>query len=242
MSLRQKKINIAVTPVVGGYGVTLDGVPLRTPENGVVMIPGKQLAELVANELCAFMVHRDPKKMRVNNLVRIAIDRIGPNRVEAIAQVMAYSQTDLVCYRCQEPLELCMRQEAAWNPLLDWAYAELGACLRTTKAVMPISQPLDAVGRLRVAVEIYDNFQLAAFQNIVTLTGSLVLALAVTVGGWAPDEVWELTRIDEDWQAENWGVDREASVAASRMRQAFLESVRLFSFCEPETTVRLVER
>ena len=58
----------------------------------------------------------------------------------------------------------------------------------------------------------------------MSLTGSLVLGLAVAEevrdagGGWA------LSRIDEEWQNAQWGRDAEADAAAARRQGEFLEA------------------
>ena len=46
---------------------------------------------------------------------------------------------------------------------------------------------------------------------MTTLTGSVLLALAVARGRLTPAEAWSLAHIDEDFQIEQWGVDTEAA-------------------------------
>ena len=42
------------------------------------------------------------------------------------------------------------------------------------------------------------------------------------------DELWDVSRLDEKWQAEQWGEDEEAAGAAAVKREAFLHSDRFF--------------
>ena len=62
----------------------------------------------------------------------------------------------------------------------------------------------------------------------MALSGSLVLAFAVAEGWLAPEEAWSLSRLDEDFQAEDWGADEEAAEAAAARRAAFLEAARFW--------------
>ena len=70
-----------------------------------------------------------------------------------------------------------------------------------------------------------DIFGLAAFHDLVSLTGSLVLGLAATDKQDA-EAIWSASRLDEDWQAELWGADEEATELAELKRQSFLDAIR----------------
>ena len=55
-----------------------------------------------------------------------------------------------------------------------------------------------------------DPVALAALSVMTSLTGSVLLALAVAHGRLTPEEAWRFAHLDEDFQAERWGVDAEA--------------------------------
>ena len=50
------------------------------------------------------------------------------------------------------------------------------------------------------------------------LFGSAVLALALQRGWIAGEEAFDLSRLDEAWQEEKWGVDAEAAERTERLR------------------------
>ena len=133
--------------------------------------------------------------------------------------------------RAEGPAELVARQAQEWDPLLDWASAELGAALRTTTGVMPVTQPESSLAALRSLVHGFGVFQLAAFHDLVAITGSLVLAMAVTRGRIDVAEAWRLSRIDEDWQIALWGEDEEAAEVAARKRADLVQADRFFTLC-----------
>jgi chaperone required for assembly of F1-ATPase len=98
----------------------------------------------------------------------------------------------------------------------------LGARLLPVTGVMPRPQPDASLAALRRAVEARDAFRLAGLAELVMLSGSLVIGLAVADRALGGAEAWPLSRVDEDWQAEQWGEDAEAAAAAERRRREFL--------------------
>ncbi|MFZ1348663.1 MAG: ATPase, partial [Tabrizicola sp.] len=113
----------------------------------------------------------------------------------------------------------------------DWAAQRLGARLVVTTGVMHVDQPGESLAGLYQWVSGLDPFQLSAFHDLVAISGSLVLALAVTQKRLTADAAWALSRIDEDWQISLWGEDEEAADITARKRAAFLQADRFFGLC-----------
>ena len=85
--------------------------------------------------------------------------------------------------------------------------------------------------RLAAHVAGFTAFELTAFHDLVAMSGSLVIALALTEGQAPPEALWQASRIDEDWQVEQWGEDDEAAATAARRHRAFLDAARFFAVC-----------
>lgn len=211
---------VTVVTEAGGWGIRLDARPLRTPGKSLLVLPNPDLAEAVAGEWRAQEGRIDPRAMPWTRMSNSAIEKVAPVHAEVAEMVAAYGGSDLLCYRAEAPAELRLRQ-AEWDPLLDWAAESFGARLRPTAGVMPVAQNPAALARLGAEVHALSTFALAAFHDLVALSGSLVLGLAVARDRLAPAEAWRLSRLDEDWQAEQWGVDEEAAEAAARRRADF---------------------
>lgn len=222
---------VSVRPEGGGFAVHLDARPVRTPLKAPLILPTKGLADAVAAEWRAQQGTVDPRTMPFTRASNSAIDTIGRQR-DAVAEMLAgYGASDLLCYRATDPDALVARQSAGWDPLLDWSGTHLGAPLRTTAGVIHVDQPKASLAALAAKVRALSAFQLAAFHDLVALTGSLVLALAVTGRRLTADEAWTLSRIDESWQAEQWGEDAEAAETAALKRADFLQADRFFALC-----------
>lgn len=218
-----------VAEIDAGWQVLLDGRQVRTPAKAVLIVPTKAYAEAVAAEWDAQLEEVDPATMPVTRSANAAIDKLSIQREEVIDMLAAYGETDLLCYRATEPQELVLRQAEKWDPILAWANAQFGVALRPISGVMFAQQPGESLPRLRAEIATFDSFSLAAFHDLVALSGSLVLALAVTSGQLDADTAWSLSRLDEDWQAEQWGIDEEAAEAAAIKEQAFAMAARVFS-------------
>lgn len=209
------------------FEVLLDSRPVRTPAKRPLTVPTQAFAEAIAEEWRAQSEEVDPTTMPVTRLANSAIDNVTP-QLEAVAQMLAeYGNSDLTCYRADRPEALIQRQAEAWDPLLDWAADSFGARLIPVQGVMHQAQSPAALGALRAPLDEMDAFELAAFHDLVVLPGSLVIGLAAAQGFAAPQALWEASRVDETFQAEQWGADEEAAEAAEVKRQDFLRAAQI---------------
>jgi chaperone required for assembly of F1-ATPase len=210
-----------------GFEVMLDARPVRTPAKAPLILPTRPLAEAVAAEWDAQEVEVRPADMPLTRAANSTIDRVIGARAEVAAAIAAYGETDLLCYRAPFPQELWEEQAAAWDPMLDWATTSLGARLATAAGVMHVAQDGEAIAALTDAVNRHGPWELTALHDLVTISGSLVLGLAVSHGRIAPPDAWRLSRIDEAWNIREWGEDAEAAAVALRREAEFGHAARL---------------
>lgn len=230
-TLRRFWTTALAVPADGGFAVQLDSRPLRTPRKAPLVLPTAALAEAVAAEWQAQGERIDPASMPFTRMANSAIDTVTTEHATIARIVSDYGGSDLLCYRAEEPAALVARQAEAWDPLLDWAARDLKAPLRTTAGVVHVAQSADSLRILHGLVSDLSPFRLAAFHDLVSLSGSLILALALTRGRIAADTAWRLSRIDEDWQISLWGEDEEAAEVARRKQAAFLDADRFYALC-----------
>lgn len=224
---------VSVHAAEGGYAIQLDARPVRTPAKALMLVPTRAMAEDIAVEWRAVEKEIDPRRMPVTRAANAAIDKVAPQFVEVADLIAAYGASDLLCYRAVGRAEMVAAQAAAWDPMLDWAARRFEAPLKVTSGVAPIDQPEGSVRRLSAQVHGCDNFQLTALYDLVSLSGSLVLGLAMTSGEFPPETLWTLSRFDEDWQAREWGEDEEASAIAEKKREDFLRACHFWKLSTP---------
>ena len=225
-----KEARVEETP--GGLVVKLDGRDIRTPGKKPLIMPTRSLAEAVKEEWAAQGEKIDPETMPVTRTINSAIDKVAPQRASVIELIAAYGDADLLCYRATSPDELVRRQSEAWNPLLDWSASALGARLQPVAGVIHRPQDPTALDRLAGQVQMLSDIELAAFHDLVSLSGSLIIALAVVHAVDKVDRLWLASRIDELWQEQQWGKDEIATDLARQKQSAFLKAAEILSWAQ----------
>ena len=218
-----------IIPVPGGYAVGLDGRAIKTPAKLPLLLPNAALAAAIAGEWNAQQSEIRPEKMPLTRLASTAIDRVAPQRDAIVQQIADYAGTDLVCYRAAQPPPLAMRQQAVWQPLVDWAAQRYAAPLETTAGIIPISQPVASLHALAAAVAEHDNFALAALHLLTGTCGSLVIALALTEGRLDAAEAFAASQLDESFQIEAWGEDEEQARRRAALAEDIVAAARFLS-------------
>jgi chaperone required for assembly of F1-ATPase len=198
-----------VVSAAGGHGVTLDGRLVKTLGKRDVLVPSLALAAAVAAEWDAQQGEIRRETMPLTRLAGATIDRDAAQREAIVQQVAHYAGTDLVCYRAIHPPALAARQQAVWQPLLDWALGRYDAPLAVTTGVIPKTQPAASLSAFAAAVAEHDDFSLTALHAATTACGSLVIALALLEGRLDAAEAFAAAQLDESFQIEAWGEDAE---------------------------------
>ena len=211
----------AVGEVEGGYALLLDGRGARTPAKNKLVAPTRAIAEAMAAEWAGQGPIVDPTSMPLTQLANSAIDGVANTLAETRADIVSYAGADLLCYRAEAPEALVAMQAEAFDPVLAWAEEALGARFILSAGVMHVAQPERASAAVRAAVEAYESpFAVAALHGLTSLSGSVLLALAVARGARSPEDAWRAAHVDEDFQIRQWGEDDEAMARrAARWRE-----------------------
>lgn len=209
-----------------GFAVHLDGRAVKTPAKAPLIVPTRAMAQAIAEEWDAQEEHIDPNSMPVTRAANAAIDKVSHQHAEVAQMIADYGDSDLLCYRADSPAELVARQAEAWDPLLDWADEALGARLTPVIGVMHAPQNPKALAMLAQQVHGMDAYRLTAFHDLVGLSGSLIIGFAALHELHDIGTLWKLSRIDETWQEELWGIDEEAREQAETKESEFRAAKR----------------
>jgi chaperone required for assembly of F1-ATPase len=208
---------VAVAPGVNGFSILLDGKPVKTPARRGLVLPTQKLADAIAVEWQSQGAEIIATTMPLLRLANTVIDGVAINPGEVASAILRFGENDLLCYRAHQPPELVTRQAQGWDPLLDWVRRRHGAQMTVAEGFTHVDQSPDALGALRRALEEFDPFTLGALHVIASITGSAVLALAVAEGFIPGGAAFQLSRIDENYQAEKWGEDAESLKRAAAL-------------------------
>lgn len=227
MTLRRRFYKTAT--VTDELGVALDGRPLKTPMKAALQLPTRPLAEAVAEEWAGQGEEINPGGMTFTKLANTAIDRVRPGRARIEAEVSDYANSDLVCYRADRPPELVDRHRKNWDPVVDWARTELDAPFEVTEGVIHKAQAPAAITAHALALKDLNEFELAAYHTIMTLTGSALIAMMLARRATVPEAAWIAAHVDEDYQIEQWGQDSEAQARRAARYGEFMASCRFMA-------------
>ncbi len=194
------------------WQVLLDGKPVKTPAGQVLRLPTAALAEAVAQEWQ--IQHNDvrPTLMPLTRLANTAVDRVEPDRSQAVAEFINFVRHDLLCFRAPGPDALVARQSATWDPLLDWAKERCGISLKIVSGIAPVPLSHEALNNLESLILNFDDFALTGIVTAANILGSAVLAWAMAEGRISSAEAFAAAELDAIYQAEIWGEDAEIAV------------------------------
>ncbi|MGH6843795.1 MAG: ATP12 family chaperone protein, partial [Methylocella sp.] len=180
----------------GNFVLLLDGRAVKSPGGNLLALPGLAAARVLADEWSAQTEFIDPSAMPLTRIVNSAIDGVVHRRGARADEIARFAGADLVCYRAAGPRTLVEAQAAAWDSIVAYAREKLGAHFICTEGVVFAEQPEAARAAVKEAIAHFANsgeaapFALAALHVMTTLTGSVLLALAVAHGALTPAEGW----------------------------------------------------
>ncbi len=201
----------------GGFAVQLDGRTPKTPEKKPLVLPTLALAEMIAAEWEAQVEYIDHALMPATRLAFTTLDRIPATRAGVAQEITAYAASEHLCYRAEHPTPLVERQSREWGAILDWAKAEHGLAFTPVTGIIHQPQPPATVAAVEALLLTLDDFTLGGVAFANALLGSAVLALAVRAGRLTGQRALDLSRLEEIFQAEQWGQDDEATARAAAL-------------------------
>jgi chaperone required for assembly of F1-ATPase len=222
----------AVSEAERGFEIRLDGQPVKTPAREALVLPTQKLADAIASEWNAQGEKIDPRSMPFTGLANAAIDRVAPDPAAFARSLALFGESDLLCYRADKPQMLIAHQAEHWDPLLIWARRRFDIEFEVVSGIIHRPQPAGTVERLGRAVAARTSFELAALAPLVTISGSLIVALALAECAVDLGTAWAAASLDEAWQLEQWGSDAEAEAVLEARRDEFAAGFRFLQLLQ----------
>ena len=210
---------VDVAEVGGTHRIRLDGREVKTPRGAPVVLPTQAMAQLIADEWRAQGERIAPDSMPAARLANTVLDAPGGQGARSATEIVGYAETDLVCYRADNPASLVASQKRHWDPLLEWARTTLHLPFVETEGLIHRPQPPGVAAGVAALVRGLDDFTLAGLAFGSALFGSAVIALALRAARLTSPEAVEAARVDEAHQQARWGVDELAAAQLRRLRR-----------------------
>ena len=221
--------NVQVASLEAGYFIKLDEKILKTPAKKQMVLPTETLAKKVASEWDQQAEEIDPTTMPFTKSANAALDKVSEQSEEVISLLVEYGETDLLYYRADSPPQLQERQNIGWGPIVKWAEYTFKVQINCGTGIVYIPQNEKLISETRRKINTLSIFELTAFYDMVSITGSLILGLAIINSRLSAEEAYQLSRIDEQWQLEQWGEDEEAQASSNLKNVAILHSEEFFA-------------
>ena len=216
---------VSIAKVDGGYQVALDGRGIKTQGKRAQVVPSAALAELLAEEWRAQGEEIDPAGFPHRDMADYAIDRIATREDDILSKLIAFMETDTLCYRADPDEPLYKRQQEMWEPLVTALEAREGIRIERASGIIHKPQPPASLAKLRRRIDAFDPFTMAALFATTSLSASLTIGLATLEPDADAEALWDAANCEEDWQVELWGEDAEAADRRARRKRDFLRAV-----------------
>jgi chaperone required for assembly of F1-ATPase len=217
---------VSVEPAEGSFRIALDGRPIKTQGGAPQVVPTRALAEALADEWRAQGEDIDPRNFALRDLSDFAIDQIAPDRAVVAERLLAYAESDTLCYRADPDEPLYRRQQERWEPLVQAMETRHGVRLERVSGIIHRPQPPETIDRLRATLAKLDPFTLAALETLTRLAASLTIGLLALEPEADPEALFAAANCEQDWQAEQWGWDTQAETNRALRLKAFRQAVR----------------
>lgn len=219
-----KDVTLGAHP--GGFQVLLDGRGIKTVGGAPQIVPTEALGAALAAEWARQGDKIDPASLPLRDMADYAIDVVALDPDAIAGGLIAYAETDTLCYRADPDEPLHARQLAVWEPLLTAFEAAHGVSFTRVSGVLHRPQPPATLAALRARLGSLDPFALAGVEAMTKLAASLTIALAAldARGEQEPLALWQAVCLEEEWQAELWGLDWEAEERRARREADFLRA------------------
>ncbi|MXO66529.1 ATP12 family protein [Altericroceibacterium endophyticum] len=217
--------NVSVAPLEGGYQILLDDRGLKTVGGAPQIVPSESLAEAMAAEWAAQGDEVDTGSLFLRDLVDFAIDQIGSDHAAHVDQLLAFGETDTLCYQAAPDEPFFQRQQDLWEPVLTRLENRHDIRFELISGIIHRPQPAATLATLRAKLEQQDAFTMAGLLTLASLAASLTIALTALEGGHDPATLYAISNAEEDWQAEQWGWDAEAEDIRQKRLDAFTQAM-----------------
>ncbi|WP_432201013.1 ATP12 family chaperone protein [Erythrobacter sp. W53] len=217
---------VSTAQVADGWQVMLDARAIKTQGGAAQIVPTQTLAEILASEWETQGEELDPAMFRARDMTDYALDVIAADPAATAQRILPYADTDTLCYRAEPEEPLFTRQQEVWEPLLSAFETREGVSMQRISGIMHRPQSPEAMAALAKKLGALDAFTLAALETTTALSASLCIGLSALEEGADTQALWDAANLEEDWQAELWGLDEEAEARSAKRRDDFLFAIR----------------
>ncbi len=227
---------VRITQESGGFSIELDQRPVRLPKGTCLSVPSYALAEVLAEEWraagCGEEKSFTSADLPLTGMTGFMLECLASEREAVIQSLLAYAQSDVLCYREASYSTLYRRQSEVWDPLLRQLEALFGCRFITTTGVMPITQTNETIDIFQRALEACTQAELTVLGNVVPILGSLALGFLILKANMTAETAVDSATLDEQFQMSLWGTESEITQRIATMTKDIATAIRFLTLCQ----------
>ena len=208
-----------------GWSISLDGRPIKTQGGRPQVIPTQDLAEAMAEEWRGQGEKIDPATFPFRDMADYAIDVVSRDKTSVVEKLLGYAETDTLCFRADPEEALFRRQQEVWEPIVARVENREGVTFHRISGILHRAQAAETIGLLNAGLQPLDPFTIAALEQTTSLSASLCIGLESIREEADGENLWDAANLEEDWQAELWGIDAEAQQRRDKRKRDFLRAM-----------------
>ena len=214
-----------LTQVEGGWQVTLDGRPVKTRGGTAQIVPTPALGELLRAEWAEAPEEVQPAHFPLRDLADRVLDTLAADPEPVVARLLGFADGDTLCYRAEPDEPVARRQAQVWDPIVAGIESDLGIALGRTHGILHRPQSPESLAAIRARLESENAFVLGGLDVAASLAASLCIAFTGLREDADPQALWAAANLEEDFQAEQWGIDAEAKARRDEQEREFVRAL-----------------
>jgi len=194
----------------GKYLLTINNKSLKTPDGNIIELPSMKLAKILLKDYESSFKSKPLNIVRPIKITNTAIDKIKPNNIFYINEIINNLNNDMICYFANSPVELVDLQNKEWLPLINYMESSYNIELIYTSKLFSINQKPDSLLKLKNILNEINIFKLSAIYTLSQITKSIIISLALVNNKISAKKAFENSNLEELYQISKWGKDEEA--------------------------------
>jgi len=221
----------------GLYEIHLDGKPVKTSQKNDLLVPNDKLASLLMQEWAAQGEEIKATEMPFTQICSTCADTKAELRGDVARQALGYIDTDLICYRTDEPKDIAEKQRVCWDVFTDLYKKRYGLDINTTLSLISIKQNNDVHAFFAQEIEALDDLRFTVLQIVTAFTGSVMLALLFVKGDVSAGQIFEAAFVeefhkDELYKAAQYGRDPHIEKKQISTRRDLSAAEKILQACD----------
>ena len=155
---------------------------------------------------------------------------VSAHRGELIDRLADFARTDVLLFLSTDK-KLLEEQKAKWFPIVNWANQTVNSDFKPTTSLNVPQVSKDFLKDFKNYITSFSDREMTVFYTAALDMHSVLLALALVKGKIDAKQAFELSEMEELFQARNWGKEAVAEARRRAIRDKLQEAHAYLQEC-----------